>query len=105
MWIDVIAEPGAYNRRARAHGQFFIVEREHGKDQRIQGELKLESVEALIEELTRVREDIAAQQAFLDATAEYEKQLADWEKAKTEFARHRAAEWERTQGAKKGAKS
>ena len=101
LWIDVITEPAGYSRRTQAHAQLFIVERDHGKDQRIQGNLTPEYIDALIQELKRVREDVAAKQQFLRRNLEYEQQQTEWEKARSEFARQHVAEWERLQGGKK----
>lgn len=70
------------------------MDREHGKDQRIEGEMTLESVDALLQELTRVREEVLAKQQFLNETSEFEKQMGDWKKARAEFARRQVAEWE-----------
>ena len=101
LWIDVVTEPAGYSRRTNARAQMFIVERVQGKDQRIQGELALENIDALIQELERVREAVAAKQEFLLLNQEYEQQRSDWEKARSEFARQHVAEWERQQGSKK----
>lgn len=96
-WIEVITRSLSYNAPRKAHAAFFIVHRANGHDQRIEGDLTSEEIEAFIQELQRVKDEIVTRQAFADATQEYEQRNRQWEQARDEFARQRVREWQKVQ--------
>jgi hypothetical protein len=99
-WIDVSTSLRFYNSQSTAHAEFFIVHRKDDKDQRIQGELKTEDIDAFIEELQRVKLDIIEMQAYLNAASDAKDAAAAWERKRNEFVRAKAQEWERLRSKK-----
>jgi len=95
LWIDVQSE-SHYNRPARLYAALYVIERKDGKDQRIQGELTADALTALLTDLTRVRDEIVAREAFAEAVTAHEQAVSEWKDAKDEFIRERQLEWERT---------
>ena len=101
LWIDIAANQASYGRRASVNANLFLVEREHGKDQRMEGSVAPENIDVLIQELLRVRDELTSRQAFIGANGAYEKQIEEWDRAKAEFARRQVATWEKAQGNRK----
>lgn len=95
-WIEVTTrERGFSTRKARAN--FFIVHRNGSTDQRIEGDLTPEEIEAFIQDLQQIKVELEARQAFIEATQEYEQRNRQWEQARDEFARMRLREWQKAQ--------
>jgi hypothetical protein len=101
-WIEVATESHGWGDRAgKVKAKFFIVHRgNNGQDQRIEGELTSEAITGFVHELAYLSTAMHNKQEYLDATAEYSKHLQAWERARDEFARKTAAEWEKQQKSK-----
>lgn len=99
LWIDIVGVNDyttAY-RNASVSAKLFLIQRDHEKDQRIEGCITPENIDGLIQELNRVRTELVAKQAFVAANSAYEKQVAEWDRTKAEFARRQVANWEKSQ--------
>lgn len=95
-WLEVTTRSQGFSTR-KARAAFFIVHRDGSKEQRIEGELTPDEIEAFIQDLQRVKAEIVTRQAFNDATQEYEQHNRQWEQARDEFARQRVREWQKAQ--------
>jgi hypothetical protein len=98
-WLEVTTESHGWGDRAgKVKAKFFIVHRgSNGQDQRIEGELTNEAITGFVHELAYLSTAMQNKQTYLDDTAEYSKRLQVWERARDEFARKTAAEWEKKQ--------
>jgi len=95
-WIDVMTDDTHYREAAKARAKFFIVQRDGGSDQRIEGEMNIDDLEDRIRELTRAIENVDTKQRFVAAAARYEKLAEAYERDKKEFVRQRVAEFEKS---------
>lgn len=99
-WVEVTTRSKGFTT-GKARVEFFIVHRDGSTDQRIEGNLTPDEIEAFIQDLQRVKVELEVRQAFIDATTEYEKRNRQWEQARDEFARMRLREWELAQQERK----
>ncbi len=95
-WVEVTTRAHGFSTR-QAKIAFFIVHRNGSNDQRIEGELTPEEIDMFIQDLQRIKIDLAARQAFIDANQEYEQRNRQWEQARDEFARQRVREFQKAQ--------
>lgn len=94
LWIDVKAVD-RWTPQAKA--TLYVVERKGGNDQRIEGELTAETIDAFIDELQRAKAELQLRQIIVEQAAKHDKAVKAWEEERTAAGRAAVAAWQKAQ--------
>ena len=98
VWVDVKAVD-RWNLKPKA--TFYVVERrDRNVDQRIEGELTPEAIDALIEELQRAKAELQLRAVVAEQSAKLDEDVKAWESERDIYARAAVTEWQKGQAAK-----
>ena len=96
LWMDVVKMSTGYSKPHVATARLYVIERKEGHDARIQADLDLETLTALIEELSRAQSQLEEMQEAFEAAAQHETDYRAWQQQRDEYVREKRLERERT---------